>query len=43
MPPIAITTAPMKKPIATWSSLPEAIRWPNSSGPAIPPAAVPTA
>jgi hypothetical protein len=43
MPPIDITTAPTKNPIATWSWLPLAIRWPKRSGPTIPPAAVPTA
>ena len=43
MPPSAIAPAPMKKPMATWSALPLWMNWPNSSGPAIPPTAVPTA
>ena len=43
MPPTAIVAAPMKKPIATLLWLPVLIRWPKSSGPAMPPAAVPTA
>ena len=42
-PPSAITPAPMKKPIAAWLASPVAMSRPNSNGPAIPPAAVPTA
>ena len=33
MPPIAITAAPMKKPIATWTRSPVSISFPNRSGP----------
>ena len=43
MPPIAITAAPMKKPVATWSASPLWMNWPNSSGPTMPPVAVPIA
>jgi len=42
-PPSDIAAAPMKNPIASCPVSPESMRWPNRSGPAIPPAAVPTA
>src|SRR5699024_8536533 len=42
-PPSAITAAPTRNATATRSSSLEPISWPNSSGPAIPPAAVPIA
>jgi hypothetical protein len=38
-----MTAAPIKNPIATWPSSPVAISLPNSSGPVIPPTAVPIA
>ncbi len=43
MPPIAMTTAPMTKAIATAPLLPEAISLPKRRGPEMPPTAVPTA
>ena len=39
----AMNTAPIQKPIATFPASPEPMRCPKSSGPVIPPAAVPTA
>ena len=43
MPPSAITPAPMKNAIATCDSSPLSIIFPNSSGPVMPPIAVPIA
>src|SRR5699024_1818277 len=42
-PPSAITAAATRKPIATGTRSPVSMRVPNSSGPAMPPTAVPTA
>src|SRR5699024_8240840 len=42
-PPSAITAAATRKPIATGTLSPVSMRVPNSSGPAMPPTAVPTA
>ena len=43
IPPIAITTAPIRKPIATFDSSPVLTSSPKSSGPMMPPRPVPTA
>ena len=41
--PMAMAAAPMKNPVATCSALPLWMNRPNSSGPLIPPTAVPIA